>query len=63
MEIPYKSKEILQIKYSKEIKKHVNSKVDVVMSDMAVNTTGIKNIDSIQTGELCIEAMFLQKIC
>jgi 23S rRNA (uridine2552-2'-O)-methyltransferase len=31
-----------------EIKKHVNSKVDVVMSDMAVNTTGIKNIDSIQ---------------
>ena len=22
------------------------------MSDMAVNTTGIKNIDSIQTGEL-----------
>ena len=28
------------------------------MSDMAVDTTGIKNIDSIQTGELCKEAMF-----
>ena len=28
-----------------EIKKHVNGKVDVVMSDMAVDTTGIKNID------------------
>ena len=27
------------------------------MSDMAVNTTGIKDIDSIQTGELCKEAM------
>ena len=27
------------------------------MSDMAINTTGIKNIDSIQTGELCKEAM------
>ena len=40
-----------------EIKKNINSKVDVVMSDMAVNTTGIKNIDSIQTGELCKEAM------
>ena len=40
-----------------DIKKHISSKVDVVMSDMAVNTTGIKNIDSIQTGELCIEAM------
>ena len=44
-----------------EIKKYVSSKVDVVMSDMAVNTTGIKNIDSIQTGELCKEAMFFAK--
>jgi 23S rRNA (uridine2552-2'-O)-methyltransferase len=44
-----------------EIKKHTNSNVDVVMSDMAVNTTGIKNIDSIQTGELCKEAMFFAK--
>ena len=44
-----------------EIKKHIKNKVDVVMSDMAVNTTGIKNIDSIQTGELCKEAMFFAK--
>ena len=44
-----------------EIKKHINKKVDVIMSDMAVNTTGIKNIDSIQTGELCKEAMFFAK--
>jgi 23S rRNA (uridine2552-2'-O)-methyltransferase len=44
-----------------EIKKHTTSNVDVVMSDMAVNTTGIKNIDSIQTGELCKEAMFFAK--
>ena len=44
-----------------EIKKYIRTKVDVVMSDMAVNTTGIKNIDSIQTGELCKEAMFFAK--
>ena len=44
-----------------EIKKFSKSKVDVVMSDMAVNTTGIKNIDSIQTGELCKEAMIFSK--
>ena len=44
-----------------EIKKHTTPNVDVVMSDMAVNTTGIKNIDSIQTGELCKEAMFFAK--
>ena len=47
---------------SKEkIKKLFNSKVDVVLSDMAVNTTGIKNIDAIYTGELCIEAMVFSK--
>ena len=28
---------------------------------MAVNTTGIKDIDSIQTGELCKDAMFFSK--
>ena len=44
-----------------EIKKYTKTKIDVVMSDMAVNTTGIKNIDSIQTGELCKEAMIFSK--
>ena len=44
-----------------EIKKKLKNKVDVVMSDMAVNTTGIKNIDSLQTGELCMEAMIFAK--
>jgi len=43
------------------IKDHINKKIDVIMSDMAVNTTGIKNIDSIQTGELCMEAMIFSK--
>ena len=38
-----------------------NKEPDVIMSDMAVNTTGIKNIDSIQTGELCKEAMIFSK--
>ena len=44
-----------------EIKKNIKNKVDAVISDMAVNTTGIKNIDSIQTGELCKDAMFFSK--
>jgi len=48
-------------KTQEEIKKKINGKVDVVMSDMAVDTTGIKNIDSIQTGELCKEAIFFAK--
>ena len=44
-----------------QIKSHLNKGSDVVMSDMAVNTTGIKDIDSIQTGELCKEAMIFSK--
>ena len=44
-----------------QIKNYLVKGLDVVMSDMAVNTTGIKNIDSIQTGELCKEAMIFSK--
>ena len=43
------------------IKNYFKSKVDVVLSDMAENTTGIKSVDSISTGELCKEAMFFAK--
>jgi len=45
----------------KKIKENLKKDADVIMSDMAVNTTGIKNIDSIQTGELCKEAMNFSK--
>ena len=44
-----------------QIKDYLNNEIDVVISDMAVDTTGIKNIDSIQTGELCKEAMIFSK--
>ena len=41
----------------KKIKDFFKSKVDVIVSDMAVNTTGIKDIDAIYTGELAMDAM------
>tara|TARA_B100000886_G_scaffold214363_1_gene148608 strand:- start:4566 stop:5186 length:621 start_codon:yes stop_codon:yes gene_type:complete len=44
-----------------QIKNYLVKKSEVVMSDMAVNTTGIKNLDSIQTGELCKEALIFSK--
>ncbi len=44
-----------------KIKSLFKTKVDVVISDMAVNTTGIKDIDAIYTGELAIEAMNFSK--
>ena len=43
------------------IKNYFGKKVDVVLSDISTNTTGNKNLDSIQTGELCKEAMNFSK--
>ncbi len=51
-----------ELNCQKKIKESFKSKVDVVISDMAVNTTGIKDIDAIQTGELAIQAMNFSKI-
>ena len=48
-------------KNQSKIKDFFKSNVDVILSDMAVNTTGNKNIDSIYTGELCMEAMIFSK--
>ena len=47
--------------FQTQIKEHFKSKVDVVVSDMAVNTTGNKSVDSISTGELCKEAIIFAK--
>ena len=48
-------------RYKKEIVDYFGVKVDIVLSDLAVNTTGNKNLDSIYTGELCMEAMKFSK--
>ncbi len=48
-------------KIQSKIKKYFKDEINVVLSDMAVNTTGIKNLDAIQTGELCKEAMKFAK--
>ena len=41
----------------KKIADYFTKKIDVVLSDMAVNTTGNKSVDSLVTGELSIEAL------
>ena len=41
----------------KKIIDYFGSKIDTIISDMAVNTTGNKNLDSMVTGELSIEAL------
>ena len=49
--------DFLDNKYQKIITDYFPKKIDLVVSDMAVNTTGNKNLDSIQTGELSLTAM------
>ena len=41
----------------KKIFNYFDGKIDSIVSDMAVNTTGNKNLDAIVTGELTIEAL------
>ena len=50
-----------EVDIKEKIKSFFKSKIDVVVSDMAVNTTGIKDIDAIYTGELAIQAMNFSK--
>jgi len=53
--------DFIEEKNKSKIKDFFKSNVDVVLSDMAVNTTGNKNIDSVHTGELCMQAMLFSK--
>jgi len=50
-----------ELETKEKIKSFFRAKIQVVLSDMAVNTTGIKDIDAIYTGELCKEAMLFSK--
>ncbi len=50
-----------EISSKNKIKDYFSHKIGVVLSDMAENTTGNKNLDVILTGELCKEAMFFAK--
>ena len=44
---------------NKKIIQFFHAKVDVVLSDMAANTSGSKSLDSYRTGQLSLEAMEL----
>ncbi len=50
-----------EIDCQNKIKKYFSNRVDVILSDMAVNTSGNKYLDSISTGELCISAIRFSK--
>ena len=53
--------DFIEEKIQSKIINLMKSKADVIISDMAVNTTGNKDIDSIYTSELCKEAILFSK--
>ena len=53
--------DFLEKKTCEKIMQYFKKKADVVLSDMAANTSGNKSMDSYRTGELCMKAMFLAK--
>jgi len=47
------NKDFLEERTQEKILKIFNSKIDIIISDMAENTTGNKSVDSIRTNNLC----------
>ena len=43
------------------IKNFFKEKLDVIISDMAADTTGNKSLDSIRTNQLCLEVINLSQ--
>ena len=44
-----------------EVKKYFDTTLDVIVSDMAADTTGSKSLDSIRTNQLCTEVIYFSK--
>ena len=52
-----------ELEIQNKIMKFFNTKIDTVVSDMSSNTTGNKELDSLRTGNLCLNALeFSRKI-
>ena len=48
-------------KTKNEVIKYFNTNLDVIISDMAADTTGSKSLDSIRTNQLCAEVINFSK--
>ena len=49
--------DFLEVKTKYEILDYFNKNLDVILSDMAANTTGSKSLDSIRTNQLCADVI------
>jgi len=53
--------DILDEKTKKKVFEYFNGKIDVIISDMASDTTGNKSLDSIRTNQLCADIIYYSK--
>jgi 23S rRNA (uridine2552-2'-O)-methyltransferase len=53
--------DIFEKKTKNEVIKYFNKNLDVIISDMAADTTGSKSLDSIRTNQLCTEVINFSK--
>tara|TARA_E500000178_G_scaffold181796_1_gene180426 strand:- start:136 stop:612 length:477 start_codon:yes stop_codon:yes gene_type:complete len=54
--------DILKKKTKYEVIQYFKSNLDVIVSDMAADTTGNKSLDAIRTNQLCSVSLIFQKI-
>jgi len=55
--IVFLNNDFSDIKIQDRILKFFNNKIDIIVSDMAENTTGNKTVDSIRTNSLCTDVI------
>ena len=53
-DVKFYKADILEDKTKEEVLKFFSSKLDVIISDMAADTTGNKSLDSIRTNQICL---------
>ena len=53
--------DILENNVKSEVTSYFQSSLDVILSDMAADTTGSKSLDSIRTNQLCAEVIHFSK--
>ncbi len=59
--VKFLKSDFLESKVKNEVIKYLNSNVDVIVSDMAADTTGNKSLDAIRTNQLCYELINFSK--
>jgi len=55
--------DFLEVKTKNDILDHFKKNLDVILSDMAADTTGSKSLDSIRTNQLCADVIEFSSKC